>query len=218
MAIFTSKGISDIKLKSLTIFEGYILVILTYWRLYSIQSGTIWIQTISRKVHLWNPYWKHYLLPATQAKFLAINYSAEEKLLISYLIWGEHQKPFIGSIWEFPPISKNNITYWFYKVKIFLNLWNGKFWSSDTGIDNVILWFRLLLCVLDSSRNTQERLETHLQNTYNILENLMKWSRYWWHLTWNVCIFKKSNFEKNIVHIFFMNIFSKVKVFYVTLY
>ena len=193
-------------------------MILTYWRLYSIQSGTIWIQTISQKVYLWNPYWKLYLLPATQAKFLAINYSAEEKLLISYLIWGEHQKPFIGSICEFPPISKNNITYWFYKVRILLNLWNRKFWSSDTSIDNIILWFRVLLCVLDSSRNTQERLETHLQNTHNILENLMKWSRYWWHLTWNVCIFKKSNFEKNIVYLFFMNIFSKVKVFYATLY
>ena len=186
-------------------------MILTYWRLYSIQSGTIWIQSISQKVYLWNPYWKLYLLPATQAKFLAINYSAEEKLLISYLIWGEHQKPFIGSICEFPTISKNNITYWFYKVRILLNLWNRKFWSSDNGIDNIILWFRVLLCVLDSSRNTHERLETHLQNTHNILENLMKWSRYWWHLTWNVCIFKKSNFEKNIVYIFFMNYFLQSK-------
>ena len=134
-----------------------------------------------------------YLLPATQAKFPAINYSAEEK------IWVEHQKPFLDRVCEFPSISKNIITYWFYKVRILLNLWNGKLWSSDNGIDNIILWFRVLLCVLDSSRNTQERLEKHLQNTHNILENLMKWSRYWWHLTWNVCIFKKSNFEKNIV-------------------
>ena len=147
-----------------------------------------------------------YLLPATQAKFPAINYSAEEKIF--YVIWGEHQKPFLGRICEFPSISRIIITYWFYKVRILLNLWNGKLWSSDNGIDNIISWFRVLLCVLNSS---QERLETHLQNTHNILENLMKWSRYWWHLTWNVCIFKKSNFEKNIVYIFFMNYFLQSK-------
>ena len=211
MAIFTSKGIFDIKLKSLTIFEGYILVILNYWRLYSIQSGTIWIQSISQKVYLWNPYWKLYLLPATQAKFPAINYSAEEKLLILYLIWGEHQKPFIARICEFPPISKNNITYWFYKVKILLNLRNGKFWTSD----NIISWFRVLLCVLDSSRNTLERLETHLQNTYS-------------KISWNEAdiddilremfvYLRKVILRKISCTYFLWIIFSKLKVFYATL-
>ena len=40
----------------MTIFKGYILVIITYGRLYYILFGTIRMETISQKVYLWNPY------------------------------------------------------------------------------------------------------------------------------------------------------------------